>query len=75
MHPRKAGDVVGFDGADCGPAEVLIQKLETGLYAGHDVGSVFALVHAPVVAHAEGAIDETEAFGAIVDCLRYAIEN
>lgn len=63
---QEGGDVIGLDGVDGGAAEVLIQGLEIGLFAEHDVGRVLALVHAPEIVPAQAAMDGTEAAGELV---------
>jgi len=52
-----------LDGVDSGAAEVLVERLKIGLFAEDDVGGVFALIHAPVIFHAEGAMDGAETTG------------
>ena len=58
---QEGGDVIGLDGVDCRAAEVLIDRFEVGLLAEDDIGRVFTLVHAPVISHAEGTMNGTEA--------------
>jgi len=58
---HEGGGVAGLDGMDCRVAEMLVDSLKLGLLAEYDVDRVFALVYAPVIVHAKGAMNGREA--------------
>jgi len=63
---QKSGDVVRLDSVDRGAAEILIHGLQIGSMAEHDVGGILTLVHAPVIVHAQTAMDGREATGELI---------
>jgi hypothetical protein len=63
---QEGGNVIRLDGVNGSAAEVLIQRLEIGLLAEHDVGRIFALVYTPVIVRTETAMNGTEAAGELV---------
>ena len=57
--PEKRGDVVRLDRMNRRARQISVDGLQVRLLAENDIGGVFALVHAPVVAGGEVAIDRT----------------
>src|SRR5580704_4356726 len=63
LAAEECGDVIRLDCMDRGTRQILIDRLQIRLPAEHDVGGVFALVHAPVVSGGEVPIDRTTLAG------------
>ena len=59
LLPEKRRDVIRLDRMNRGACQIPVDGLQIGLPAENNVGGVFALVHAPVVAGGEITIDRT----------------
>ncbi len=66
LAAQKGGDVVGLNGVNGSAGQVAVDGRQIGLPPEHDVGGILALVHAPVVSDAKGAMNRTEAAGELV---------
>ncbi|MCZ2074887.1 MAG: hypothetical protein LC130_07785 [Bryobacterales bacterium] len=66
LAAQEGGDVVRLDRVDCGPRQVAVDGSQIGLPPEDDVGGVLALVHAPVIGHAESAVNRAIGLGKLV---------
>jgi hypothetical protein len=66
---RESGYVVRLHGMDRRARQVLIDRLQIRLFAKDDVGSVFALVHTPVISGGEVFVNRAAQPGQIVQPL------
>ena len=53
LAAEKSGEIIRLDGMNRGARQIFVDGLEVRLLAKDDVGSVFALIYAPVVLRAE----------------------
>lgn len=60
LAAQERGDVVGFDGVDGRPRQVAIDGRQIRLPPENNVGSVLALIHAPVVSHTKIPMKRTK---------------
>jgi len=67
LVPKEAGDLLGLDHVHRGAHDGLIQGLEGGLLAEHDVGGVLDLHEAPMHAAAEVAEHRAEALRPVIE--------
>ena len=59
LAAEEGGDVIRLHRVNRGARQILVNGLQVGLLAEHDIGGVFALIHAPVVSGGEVPIDRT----------------
>ena len=57
---QECGDVIGLDGVDRRPAQVTVDRRQFRLTLEYNLGGVLALIHAPVIGPAEGAMNRAE---------------
>ncbi len=66
LAPQKGGDVVWFDGVNRGAGQVVIDGCQVPLPFKYNVGGVLALIHTPVIGHAERPMDRAVGAGQLV---------